>query len=94
MGNISLFRLPGMLDQCSFNYKGTHSIVLLAVVDAHYRFIYLDVGNYGRHSDGETLANSSFGNALRSGVLGIPPQLGFGDRLHCRMYLWVTRHFH
>ncbi|KAK0147520.1 Protein ALP1-like [Merluccius polli] len=55
-----------------FNYKGTFSIVLLAVVDAKYCFRLIDVGNYGRASDGGTLANSAFGRALQDGTLSLP----------------------
>uniref|UniRef100_A0A3B3QUT2 DDE Tnp4 domain-containing protein n=1 Tax=Paramormyrops kingsleyae TaxID=1676925 RepID=A0A3B3QUT2_9TELE len=55
-----------------FNYKGTYSIVLLAVVDARYLFRVVDVGAFGRSSDGGTLAASTFGEALREGRLDLP----------------------
>ncbi|XP_031165435.1 protein ALP1-like [Sander lucioperca] len=55
-----------------FNYKGTFSIVLLVVVDARYLFRVVDVGAFGRSSDGGTLAASAFGAALRGDKLGLP----------------------
>ncbi|KAL3976486.1 a disintegrin and metalloproteinase with thrombospondin motifs 15 [Sarotherodon galilaeus] len=55
------------------NYKGTFSIVLLAVVDAGYHFRIIDVGGYGGTSNGGILANSTFSQALRAGTLHLPP---------------------
>ena len=55
-----------------FNYKGSHSIVLLGVVNADYQFIMIDVGSYGRNCDSFTLTHSPFGKALQRGMLDIP----------------------
>ncbi|KAK0133483.1 Protein ALP1-like [Merluccius polli] len=77
-----------------YNYKGTFSIVLFAVVDAYYRFRVIDVGGYGRTSDGGILSHSGFGEGLMSGTLDFPedrelPEAGHRGQFH--MSWWVTR---
>ena len=57
-----------------YNYKSCHSIVLMAVCDAHYHFLLVDVGDPGRHSNGGVLSNSEFGQALLRGTLKFPSE--------------------
>ncbi|XP_025420698.1 uncharacterized protein LOC112690816 [Sipha flava] len=62
-----------------FNYKKTFSIVLLALVDAQYKFLAVDIGAYGKNSDGGILSNSNLGKALERNKLNIPNDQYFLD---------------
>lgn len=55
-----------------FNYKKTFSVVLLTLVDANYKFIAVDVGSYGKNSDGGIFSSSRLGTALEEGSFNIP----------------------
>jgi hypothetical protein len=55
-----------------FNYKKTFSVVLLALVDATYNFIMIDVGSFGRSSDGGIFSHSALGRRMENGSLNIP----------------------
>lgn len=56
-----------------YNYKKTHSIVLMGIGNAEYELSYIDVGVNGRHSDGGIYKNCSFYKALENNQLNIPP---------------------
>jgi len=55
-----------------FNYKKIHSLVLLAVVNAKYEFTMVDIGDYGRMSDGSVFASSNLGHAIGHQLLDFP----------------------
>jgi hypothetical protein len=68
-----MIQAPGHSGSLYFNYKKYFSIVLLALIDANYKFIAVDVGAYASCSDGGVSANSSLGTVLREGSLKLPP---------------------
>lgn len=72
-GKHIVIQAPANSGTLYHNYKGTFSIVLLAVVDHNYCFTMVDIGSYGHHSDSGIFVNCAFGKRLYHGSMNIPP---------------------
>ena len=53
--------------------KSPFSINLMAIVDADYKFLVVDIGQMGSASDGGVLDNSNFGSAWNRDRVNMPP---------------------
>ena len=54
------------------NYKGFFSIVLLALVDAYYKFLWIDCGGMGHMSDAQIFNASELRECIEDGSIGFP----------------------
>ncbi|XP_069766984.1 uncharacterized protein [Narcine bancroftii] len=79
--HVRIFEPPG---SCSVyhNYKGYFSIIMLALVDADYKFMYFNVGTPGADSDAGIFRDCSLFKALDEGQANLPPPEPFpaGDQ--------------
>lgn len=55
-----------------YNYKGFHSIILMALVDADYKFSWVEVGNHGSAGDAQVFNNGELKEAIEKNSLNIP----------------------
>ena len=53
------------------------SIVLLALVDANYRFLAVDVGSYGKEGDAGIFNKSNLGKSIHNGIIKFPDPMPF-----------------
>lgn len=63
---------PAKSGSLYYNYKGYHSIVLQAVVDANYKYIFIDVGGFGCQHDAATFKASQLYRAIVQKKLDFP----------------------
>ena len=71
-GKHIVIQAPARSGSLYHKYKGTFSLNLMALVDANYKFTYIDIGEYGSNADGAVFKNSEFGQAFMDGDLDIP----------------------
>ncbi|XP_046841072.1 uncharacterized protein LOC124435166 [Xenia sp. Carnegie-2017] len=77
-----------------FNYKKDFSLVLMALCDSQYKFIFVDIGEAGRWSDGGVFANSQFGSAFLNGEMHLPADEPLPGTNESLPILWLQmRHF-
>ncbi|MCM8858028.1 MAG: transposase family protein [Candidatus Thiodiazotropha sp.] len=71
-GKHIAIRCPRNGGSLYYNYKGFHSIVLMALVDADYKFIWVDVGANGSASDATVFNQSELKETIENGSIGFP----------------------
>jgi len=66
-----------------YNYKGFHSIILMALVDADYKFSWVDVGSNGSSGDAHVFNHCELKECIEDGTIGFPPpdELPHDDRV-------------
>ena len=76
--HIPLLR-PHNAGSTYFNYKGYNSIVVMALFEADYKFIVVDIGCQGRLSDGAVFRNSNLSRMMANGSLNLPNERKLPD---------------
>lgn len=57
-----------------FNYKAYYSVVLMAVADAKYRFVYVNVGSFGKDCDSSIFKQSTLWQSVLRNSLELPEE--------------------
>ena len=73
-GKHIVIRCPSESGSEFYNYKKDYSVILLSVVDANYKFIYIVVGTNGRVNDALVFSKSAFNEILQTYTLNLPKE--------------------
>ncbi|KAM7303909.1 uncharacterized protein ISCGN_013824 [Ixodes scapularis] len=79
-GKHVVIECPGRTGSLNFNYKKTFSKLMLAICDAKYRFLYVEIGHHGSESDAGIFRRSDFLQAIAEGQRRLPPASWLGSR--------------
>lgn len=88
-GKHVLIQAPHNSGSYYFNYKKQHSVVLMAIVDATYKFLIVTVGTNGRVSDGGVFKASGVADFIKTAATGLEKTPLPGRRL-CVPHVFVA----
>ena len=88
-GKHVVMQAPPRSGSLFYNYKGSHSIVLMAVVNANYQFSFVDIGDLGGQSDGGVFSSCNFGISFNNDTLNIPEPSNIKDTNELFPYVLV-----
>lgn len=71
-GKHVAIKCPAKSGSTYYNYKGFYSIVLMALVDADYKFLWIEVGGNGASSDAQVFNDSDLLECYKNGTLRVP----------------------
>ena len=72
-GKHIAIKKPPRTGSLFYNYKVFFSIPLLALVNADYQFVWIELGGKGHMSDAQIFGDSELFNGLEEDRLGLPP---------------------
>ncbi|XP_031328647.1 putative nuclease HARBI1 [Photinus pyralis] len=88
-GKHIAIRKPPHSGSAYYNYKSFFSVVLFAVVNANYEFMYVHTGTNGSISDGGVIQNTNFFKMLTRGYLNLPPSSPLPDSNSSGPYVFL-----
>ena len=53
-------------------FQGFFSVVLMAVADTDYHFVYVDIGSYGKDCDSTIFKRSTLWTSIQTNMLKLP----------------------
>lgn len=65
---------PAKSGSMYYNYKEYYSVVLMAVADSKYRFVYVDIGSFGKDCDSSVFKQSSLWKLIETNTLQLPDE--------------------
>lgn len=71
-GKHVVMQAPPRSGSSYFNYKKTHSIVLMAICNSKYESTLVKIGDSSRESDGSVFAAGGIGNTIINNSLNFP----------------------
>jgi hypothetical protein len=90
-GKHVAIQCPSNCGSVYYNYKGFHSIILMAACDADYNLTMIDVGAFGKQNDAKTFSESHFGKKLLQQPKELPKfSLSFSSNEHQLSGLFVA----